>query len=253
MNDQSCNEATAWTCRQPVLSQGHCATPSSNTASQCVAPTGNALLVERTQSFVPGLVEHYVEHQTLPISREVAVVFVDIADSASTLFHLPPAQAMSVLQRFSQLVTDLALAHCGDVKDYEGDGALLYFGSLRQAARAALAIREALSLKKQREEIIVQARISLNVGTVSIGVIGSARRRAVALLGPSIHLAARLLKEIPPGGIIAPQTTIERLRNEAPEVAEQFTLWGSCLEIKGFEEGGLTAYHIPPAPLPSLG
>lgn len=253
MNDQPCNEAMAWTCRQPVLAQEHCATSSADTESQSVASVGDAPLVDRTQSFVPSLVERYLEHQTLPMSKELAIVFVDIADSASTFFHLPPAQAMSVLQRFSQLVTDLALAHCGDVKDYEGDGALLYFGSLRQAARVALAIREALSLKKQREELMVQARISLNIGQVSIGVIGSARRRAVALLGPSVHLAARLLKEIPPGGIIAPQATLERLQSEAPEVAAQFTLWGNCMEIKGFEEGCLTAYHIPPAPLSPLG
>ena len=78
--------------------------------------------------------------------------------------------------------------------------------------------------------------------------IGSAHRRAVALIGPSVHLAARLLKEIEPSGLIAPQATIEKLRCEDLEIAKQFTPWGTCMIVRGFEEDCVTAYHIPPSP-----
>lgn len=231
MDDHSCDEASAWTCRQaahPACS------PESSTAQT------------QAHTFLPGLAEDYLGRQTLPTTKELAVVFVDIADSTSTLLHHPPAHVLAIVQRFSALVTDIALAYCGDVKDYEGDGALLYFGSLRQAARAALATRDALVAEPRAGTISVQARVSLNVGEVTIGVIGSAHRRAVALLGPSVHLAARLLKEVPPGGIIAPEAAVARLRQDAPEVAQRFQLWGTCLVVRGFEEECVTAYHIPP-------
>ena len=59
--------------------------------------------------------------------------------------HYPPETVLGVVQRFMHLVTDVALAYCGDVKDFEGDGALLYFESTSEAVQAALAIRNALT------------------------------------------------------------------------------------------------------------
>ncbi|MBI3800356.1 MAG: adenylate/guanylate cyclase domain-containing protein [Deltaproteobacteria bacterium] len=196
-------------------------------------------------TFLPGLVEHYLARQDLPTIKELAVLFVDLADSTKTILRQPPERALATVQRFMEVVTEVALAHCGDVKDYEGDGALLYFASITQAARAALAIRSILVKEPFTTESVPQARLSLNVGEVVIGVIGSPRRRSVALLGPAISIAARLLKQIPPGGIIAPQTAIEKLQKEAPYIAEQFQVWSECLTLKGFEEECVTAYHLP--------
>jgi class 3 adenylate cyclase len=230
MNDHSCHKANVWTCRQPPQPSSSAEIPGMRT---------------QAQAFLPGLVQDYLGQQPLPTTKELAVVFVDIADSASTLLHQSPAYALAMVQYFSAIVTDIALAHCGDVKDYEGDGALLYFGSLRQAAQAALAIRDALLTEQRAGALTVHARISLNVGEVTIGVIGSAHRRAVALLGPSVHLAARLLKEVTPGGIIATQTVVERLQHEAPLLAQGFHLRGTCMAVRGFEEQCVTAYHIP--------
>lgn len=196
-------------------------------------------------TFLPSLVEHYLTRQELPTKQELAVVFVDLADSTKALLRQPPERALATVQRFMEMVTDVALAHCGDVKDYEGDGALLYFASITQAARAALAIRAVLGKERFTHEPFLQARLSLNVGEVVIGVIGSPRRRSVALIGPAVSIAARLLKQIPPGGIIAPDTAVEKLRNEAPDLAEQFQIWGECLTLRGFEEECVTAYHLP--------
>lgn len=201
----------------------------------------------RAYTFLPGLVEHYLAQQELPTRKELAVVFVDLADSTKALLRQPPERALATVQRFMEMVTEVALAHCGDVKDYEGDGALLYFASIAQAARAALAIRTALGKEQFTNEPFLQARLSLNVGEVVIGVIGSPRRRSVALVGPAVSIAARLLKQIPPGGIIAPRVAVERLHQEAPDLAEQFQVWGECLTLKGFEEECVTAYHLPGA------
>jgi class 3 adenylate cyclase len=198
-----------------------------------------------THPFLPGLVEYSLTQQELPTTQEIAVLFVDIADSPRTVLRQPPEKALALVQRFMSIVTEVTLAHCGDVKDYEGDGALLYFGSVAQATRAALTIRAALTTVQAEGNRALQARLSVNVGEVIVAVIGSRLRRSVALIGPTVSLAARLLKQIPPGGIIAPQAAVEKLRAEAPEVAAQFQIWGEDLLLKGFEDERVIAYVIP--------
>lgn len=213
------------------------------TNGQTTPANGRAALHAHT--FLPGLVENYAAQNNGPVRRELAVLFVDMADSTSAVINLPPEDALAYVQHFMEVVTDIAIAYCGDVKDYEGDGALLYFESVAEAARAALAIREALVRIKEQKGIEIKARFSLNIGSVVIGVIGTALRRSVALIGPSINQAARLLKEIPPGGVIATQTAVERLRAEAPDLAERFQLWNERLELKGFQNELVTAFHVP--------
>ncbi len=121
-----------------------------------------------------------------------------------------PEDALAVVQGFMEIVTESALAWCGDVKDYEGDGALMYFESVAEAAQAAFAIRSRLAAATGPLAGI-QGRLSLDVGDIVVGIIGSPMRRSVALIGPSINRAARMLKEIPPAGIIATEKVVERL------------------------------------------
>jgi class 3 adenylate cyclase len=208
----------------------------SSPASQSVA---------HAHTFLPGLVGNYVSQQALPARKELTVLFVDIADSTATVVNQPPEVALAHVQNFMEIVTDIALAYCGDVKDYEGDGALLYFESATEATQAALAIRERLAHTRTNGADLLRARLSLNVGNVVIGVIGTTLRRSVALIGPSINLAARLLKQIPPGGIIATDTMVERLRQEAPELARRFQLWNERLELKGFHNELVKAFYVP--------
>jgi class 3 adenylate cyclase len=197
-----------------------------------------------THSFLPSLVERYSEEGGLPVKRELAILFVDIADSTATIVGLSPEAALHFVQRFMSLVTDAALAYCGDVKDYEGDGALLYFESVTEATQAALAMREALASEKPVGGTRMRARFSLDVGSVVVGIIGTPLRRSLALIGPSINLAARLLKQIPPDGIIATEAVVEKLRQETPALAEKFALLDEYLELKGFEHQLVTAWSI---------
>ncbi len=199
----------------------------------------------RAKTFLPGLLESYLDDQALPVKKDLAVVFVDIADSTGLLVGQSPETALAVVQHFSEVVTKQALAYCGDVKDYEGDGALLYFGSITQAIKAAVAIRAALQTQQPAVGPAVQARMSLSMGEVIIGLVGASARRSLAIIGPCVNLASRLLKHVPPGGIITPKAVVEQLQADAPELAEQFTLWGTCMVLKGFEEHCITAFHIP--------
>jgi class 3 adenylate cyclase len=210
------------------------------TAGQSTAGSANT----HTHAFLPGLVENYANRHELPIKRELTVLFADIADSTPAILGVSPEEALRFVQRFMGIVTDAALTYCGDVKDYEGDGALLYFESVTEATQAALSIREALAAEKSDAGLPLRARLSLDVGEIVIGVIGTPMRRSVALIGPSINLAARLLKQIPPDGIIATEGVIEKLRAEIPALAERFSLFDEKLELKGFEKQYVKAYAI---------
>ncbi len=227
--------------------QDPAATPGAEVAAANGAsgPPAVSLAAAHAHTFLPGLVGNYLVQHELPLRKELTVLFVDIADSTATVVNQPPEVALALVQSFMEVVTNIALAHCGDVKDYEGDGALLYFESVAEATQAALAIRDALARTQTAHSDPLQARLSLNVGSVVIGVIGTTLRRSVALIGPSINLAARLLKQVPPGGIIATETVVERLRQEAADLAQQFQLWNARLELKGFHNELVTAFHVP--------
>ena len=193
-------------------------------------------------TFLPGLVENYVNRYELPIRRELTVLFVDIADSTGMIVGKPPEEALAYVQRFMGIVTETALAYCGDVKDYEGDGALLYFESVAEATQAALAIRAGLGYGNPDDAGRLRARLSLDVGDIVIGEIGTALRRSVALIGPSINRAARMLKEIPPDGIIATHAVVDRLNAETPRLAGRFAPLDAPLVLKGFEQEVVNAY-----------
>jgi class 3 adenylate cyclase len=203
-------------------------------------------------SFLPSLADRYLVAGALPARRRLATLYVDIAGSTRLLAHHAPEDVLSVVQRFLRLVTEVALAYCGDVKDYEGDGALLYFESTAEAARAALAIRDALACGRcdmggEEAAPRVTARMSLTVGEVVVGVVGSTMRRAMALVGPSVSVGSRLLKQVAPGGIIASGEAVEALRAEAPELAEEFRLADPAFVVPG-ADGITVATWIAVAP-----
>ncbi len=207
---------------------------------------GPPIVAEEPAPFLPSLAEQYLRDGGLPTRRRLTTLFVDIAGSTRLLAHHSPETVLGLVQRFLRLVTEVALAYCGDVKDFEGDGALLYFESTAEATYAALAIRAALACGACEATIPVEARMSLSVGDVVVGVVGSTMRQAIALVGPSVSVGARLLKQISPGGIIAAGEIVEALRAEAPALAEEFRLLDPAFEVPGADGITVATYAIAP-------
>lgn len=195
---------------------------------------------------LPSLLEHYRRAGRLPARLRLATLFVDIVGSMRLLARHPPEAVLGFVQRFMRMVTEVALAYCGDVKDFEGDGALLYFESTAEAAAAALAIRDALAGGREcgGTACPVSARLSLTVGDVVLGEIGTAGRRAVTLVGPSVSVGARLLKQIAPGGIIVSGEVVDELRDTAPELAERCRLLQTTFEVPGADGIQVATYTL---------
>ena len=198
---------------------------------------------------LPSLAERHLREGKLPARVRLATLFVDIAGSTRLLAHHPPETVLACVQRFMRLVAEVAIAYCGDVKDFEGDGALLYFESASEAVEAAVVIRAALASGVCDVACPMSARMSLTVGDVVLGVVGSKQRHAVALVGPSVSVGARLLKHIPPGGIIATGEVVEALRSEMPRLARDFRLLDPAFEVPA-TDGIVTATWAIESPAP---
>jgi len=186
-----------------------------------------------------------------PVRRRLATLFVDIAGSTSLLIHHPPEVVLGVVQGFMALVTEVASGHAGLVKDFEGDGALIYFASVKNAVRAALAIQTRLAVG--RCDVAcgdgpgVRARMSVTVGDVVMGAVGSPTRQGIALVGPSVNIGARLLKHAPPGAIIASGAVLADLQ-DAPRLADTFRPLDAAFEVPGADGMTVATYLVPPVP-----
>jgi adenylate cyclase len=190
--------------------------------------------------------------------QRLATLFVDMAGSTRLVIRHAPETVLGVVRCFATLVTEVAGAHGGRVKDFEGDGVLLYFTSARSAALAALGIRAALDRDRCATACGggpgTEARMSLTVGEVAVGTLGSPGHRALALVGPSVHLGARLLKLAPPGGTVASGEMIAALRAEAPALAHRFRLLDAALVVPGADGLTVAVYALAdPDPAGALG
>jgi class 3 adenylate cyclase/rhodanese-related sulfurtransferase len=202
---------------------------------------------EPATSHAGGLIAEsaFLSGEPLPLKREMAVLFVDMVDSTRLLFSHTPEDVLRVVQTFMQVVVDVAVQHCGDVHDFEGDGAMLYFAGSGEAVPAAFDLRKALAAKRHCEPELPQARFALDAGPLVVGRIGSHERRALAFIGPSVNTAARILKLASPGGIVATEAVIAHARRSDPDLAAEFHALPQKQTLKGFDQAVIVYQAAP--------
>ncbi len=203
-------------------------------APEVIASGSGTLIAE--SAFLSGV--------TLPLRREMAVLFVDMVESTRLLQSSTPEDVLRLVQSFMQVVVDVAVQHCGDVHDFEGDGAMLYFAGAGEALPAAFDLREALAARRHCEPDLPQARIALDTGPLVVGYIGSRERRSLSFIGPSVNTAARILKLAPPDGIVATDAVLAQARRSDPDLAGQFQSLPEKQALKGFDTP-VTVYLAP--------
>jgi class 3 adenylate cyclase/rhodanese-related sulfurtransferase len=177
----------------------------------------------------------FVHGRSLPLRRSMCVAFVDMVDSTELFARLPVEEVLRLVQAFMEVVVEVGALHCGDVHDFQGDGALLYFEGVGEAVPAAFEMRRRLLARRDEIPDLSLPRISLDEGTVVIGLVGGRFRRAVGLIGACVPRAARILKLGPPGGIITTENVIRLARESNPDLAQRFVSLGSSPPLKGME------------------
>ncbi|MES1945161.1 hypothetical protein PC39_13627 [Salinisphaera sp. PC39] len=79
------------------------------------------------------------------------------------------------------------------------------------------------------------ARLALASGPLVIGHIGIRFRRSLSFIGPSINVAARILKLAPPDGIVATDPVFQHARRTDPDLAAAFTPMVVDESLKGVD------------------
>lgn len=141
--------------------------------------------------------------EIVPERKVVTALFADLVGYTGLSEQLEPPALARVLNGYFQCVSDAIAEHHGYVSTFLGDGILAYFGALEpnpwqcdDAARAALAIREALQAYNRElgSEGLPQLAIGIGLhrGAGLAGMIGSRERREYAFVGRTVNLAARV-------------------------------------------------------------
>lgn len=127
--------------------------------------------------------------------RHVAVVFIDIVGSTQLVTSLPPAEVVSLLNRFFTIVVEEVDRHHGLVNKFEGDATLAIFGApnrLDSPEDQALAAARAISDRLASEMPDCQAGIGVAAGQVVAGNVGARERFEYTVIGEPVNEAARL-------------------------------------------------------------
>ena len=131
-----------------------------------------------------------------------AVLFVDIVDSTRLVTGVDPEVVRRRVSQFFAKVSHCVEIHGGIVEKFAGDAVMAAFGvpqahedDARRAARAALAIREAVN------GLELQARIGIEAGEVVVESTES-----TFATGEAVNLAARLQGAARPGEILVGPT-----------------------------------------------
>jgi class 3 adenylate cyclase/predicted ATPase len=168
--------------------------------------------------------------------RQLTVMFCDLVGSTSLAAGLDPEDMADLIRAFQGAVTKSVTHFDGHIAKFMGDGALVYFGypcahedDAERAARAGLALVEAVRALGSNRGIVLEARAGIATGLVVVGELmgkGEARERGV--VGETPNLAARLQGLAEPGAVLIAKST-RRLLGRTFKLKAT----GPC-ELKGF-------------------
>ena len=135
--------------------------------------------------------------------REVVILFSDIRSFTSLCEKLPPQQLTQMLQEYFTEMTEEVHATDGMVDKYIGDAVMAAWGvPLDQSDKADRAVKTAINMIKRLEKLqdkwksigypIFNIGIGINLGTVTVGNFGSAKRYDYTMVGDAVNAASRI-------------------------------------------------------------
>jgi class 3 adenylate cyclase len=121
--------------------------------------------------------------------RHMTVMFCDLVDSTALTAQFDPEDMGDLLRAFQGAIAQAVAHFDGHVAKWLGDGASVYFGYPRaheddaeRAARASMALIEALEELGRQRGVSLKVRIGISTGLVVVGELigkGDARERGV--------------------------------------------------------------------------
>ena len=151
-------------------------------------------------------------------TAEVTVLIADLRGFTSFSEQHAPDEVVAMLNTFYGVVVPVVLAEGGTVVQFVGDEVMALFGApsrqpdhALRAARAALALQDAVADVTVEQADWPRFGVGLNTGPALVGNIGAEQMRTFTAIGDTTNLAARLQGLAGPGEVVIGQRTAEEL------------------------------------------
>ncbi len=132
-------------------------------------------------------------------TRQVCVMFVDIRGFTEASRGRTPAEVVSRLDAFFEILVDIVDRRNGVVNKFLGDGLLAIFGAPIDdplaAVNAVAAGREmigAVEASNAGNAWPIRLGVGIHIGQAVAGTVGTPRRKEYTVIGDTVNLASRL-------------------------------------------------------------
>ena len=154
--------------------------------------------------YVPGEIAAELEagHALESSEREVSVLFVDIRGYAGFAEGRTPGDIFSVVNRYTETVSQVVHLHGGCVVEFNGDGMMAVFGAPRdlpakeqsavEACRQVIGAMDALPVDGGEARPRLSVGVGVATGEAFVGNIRAVDRIIWSAIGNTTNLAARL-------------------------------------------------------------
>lgn len=137
------------------------------------------------------------------IGSEITVLLADLRGFTALSEAVPPAQIISLINRYFDVASRLIVEHGGLVDKFMGDAVMALFGApspseddLQRAIRCAVAIQQAMLAFNQghekRGDPPLYVGIAVSTGPAMVGRFGSEWHSEYTAIGSTVNLAARI-------------------------------------------------------------
>jgi class 3 adenylate cyclase/tetratricopeptide (TPR) repeat protein len=190
--------------------------------------------------------------------RQVAAAFVKFSGVDEFLAAEGAESVHAALDELSTLIAQT----CADLgvtwleSDIDVDGGKVY---LAAGAPSSTGADEERMLRALRTVLDADTRLTIragvNRGPAFCGDIGAASRRAYAVMGDTVNLAARLVGRAEPGQLLATVDVLDRSRTRFESEAQPFLMKGKEAAVTAYRVGAITGVREeePAAAVPLVG
>lgn len=192
-------------------------------------------------------------------SKELTVLFTDIADFTTFSERLPPRQLSELLNTYLSEMTDILFQQGGTLDKYIGDAIMGFWGAPIEypdhARRACLAAyqmqKKSAELRpkfKEQYDVDLYMRIGLNTGPMAVGNMGSKIQFAYTALGDHVNLGARLesINKVYGTWILVSEFTYEQVKDDFHfRLIDKVAVKGKETAVKIYEILGTKGDKVP--------
>ncbi|MBX7057585.1 MAG: adenylate/guanylate cyclase domain-containing protein [Leptospirales bacterium] len=178
----------------------------SRSLRRAVSQEVQAMLLSRY--FSPGVQDELLRQAEDPLGgnarrQNIVALFTDLRGFTALSESAAPEEVASWLREYHQRMVAIVFQHGGVLDKFLGDGMLATFGAprpqgdeTRRAARAALAMRDALpelnASRAARGLPLLRQGVGLHFGPAIVGNVGVPERLEYTVLGDTVNVASRL-------------------------------------------------------------